>query len=435
MTDPDLEQRALRRIPGGTQLLSKRPEMFAPGQWPRYYSRARGVRTWDLDGNEYLDMSSTGIGACVLGFADQDVDDAARRAIDAGSMATLNCPEELELADLLCELHPWADMVRYTRAGGEALAVAVRIARTVTRRSLVVFCGYHGWHDWYLAANLARGDALDGHWLPGLDPAGVPRELAGTALPFGYNNLGELEDLLARHRDRVAAVVMEPARGGDPAPGFLAGVRELARDAGAVLIFDEVTSGLRLVTGGVHLHYGVTPDVAVFAKALGNGYPIGAVIGVGRVMTAAQQAFVSSTSWTERIGPAAALATLRKHRANRVGDHLVRIGARVQDGWRRLGATANVKVTVGGLPPLATLAFEGSDGQATATLFTQLMLDRGFLAGRGFYASFAHQDHHIDAYLEAAGEVFGILGEAVAAGDVRRRLRGPVAHTGFRRLV
>ena len=160
------------------------------------------------------------------------------------------------------------------------------------------------------------------------------------------------------------------------------------------------------------------------------------MIGADGVMTAAQQAPSSaSTYWTERIGPAAALATLREAPRQPGRRPPGAIGARVQDGWRRLGATANVKVTVGGLPPLATLAFEGSDGQATATLFTQLMLDRGFLAGRGFYASFAHQDHHIDAYLEAAGEVFGILGEAVAAGDVRRRLRGPVAHTGFRRLV
>jgi glutamate-1-semialdehyde aminotransferase len=431
----DLERRTLARIPGGTQLLSKRPEMFAPGQWPRFYLRAKGVRTWDLDGNEYVDMSTSGIGTCVLGFADDDVDAAVHDAVEAGSMSTLNCVEELELADLLCELHPWADMVRYARGGGEALAVAVRIARTAMRRAVVAFCGYHGWHDWYLAANLAEDDALAGHWLPGLDPAGVPRALRGTALPFGYGDLTGLEAILESNRGEVAAIVMEPARGRHPPHGFLEGVRDLATESGAVLVFDEVTSGLRVNTGGIHLRYAVAPDLAVLAKALGNGYPIAAVIGVGSVMSAAQRAFVSSTYWTERIGPVAALATLRKHRRNDVGAHLTRIGERVQDGWRRLGGEHGLGVAVGGIPPLATLSFAGPDGQATATLFTQLMLDRGFLAGRAFYPSLAHADHHVDAYLEAAREVFGLLRDAVAAGDVASRLRGPVAHTGFQRLV
>jgi glutamate-1-semialdehyde aminotransferase len=172
-----LYTQAKTRIPGGTQLLSKRPEMFLPDQWPSYYSRARGVEVWDLDGNKYIDMSYNGIGACVLGAADPDVDEAVKAAIDAGSMSTLNAPEEVELAELLCELHPWAEMVRYARSGGEAMAIAVRIARAKTRRDRVAFCGYHGWHDWYLAANLAEEKALDGHLLPGLEPTGVPRGL------------------------------------------------------------------------------------------------------------------------------------------------------------------------------------------------------------------------------------------------------------------
>jgi glutamate-1-semialdehyde 2,1-aminomutase len=431
MTD-ELEQRVLKRIPGGAQLLSKRPEQFAPGQWPRHYSRAKGAHTWDLDGRRFVDMSTSGIGTCVLGFADDDVDTAVKQVIDAGSMSTLNCVEELELADLLCELHPWADMVRYARSGGEALAIAVRLARAATGRSTVAFCGYHGWHDWYLAANLAAPGSLDGHLLPGLDPAGVPDQLTGTAFGFRYNRLEELKDIAARHRP--AAIVMEPVRDRDPEPGFLQGVVRVAEQIGAVLIFDEVTSGLRITTGGVHLTLGVEPDIAVFAKAIGNGYPMAAVLGRASVMEHAQRSFVSSTYWTERIGPTAALATLRKHRELAVGDRLVKVGAAVQEGWRAAAASSGLRISIHGIAPLSHLRIDDQP-QPSITLFTQLMLERGFLAGGSFYPSFAHSDAQIEAYLLAVQEIFPLIRSAQQAGEVRAALRGPVAHTGFTRLT
>ena len=249
----ELYHKARTRIPGATQLLSKRAELHAPEQWPPYYARAKGAEVWDLDGRKFVDMSYAGIGSCILGYADADVDDAVRAAIDAGSMCTLNAPEEVELADLLCELHPWGDMVRYARCGGEAMAVAVRIARARSGREKVAFCGYHGWHDWYLAANLPQGDALDGHLLPGLAPAGVPASLSGTALPFHYNRLDELERIVAANRGELAAIVMEPVRSTEPLAGFLESVRALADDTGAVLVFDEVTAAFRATTGGIHL--------------------------------------------------------------------------------------------------------------------------------------------------------------------------------------
>lgn len=431
----ELYRRARQRIPGGTQLLSKRPEMFAPEQWPGYYSKAKGAEVWDLDGNKYVDMSLNGIGANVLGFADAEVDAAVKAAIDSGSMCTLNGPEEVELADLLCEIHPWAEMVRYARGGGEAMVLAVRIARAYTRRDKVAFCGYHGWHDWYLAANLAQGDMLDGHLLPGLEPAGVPRGLAGTALPFQYNHLEELEAIAAQNPDQVAAIVMEPVRDHDPAPGFLESVREIANRIGAVLVFDEVTAAFRMNAGGIHLLYGVNPDIAVFAKAISNGYPMAAIIGLGRVMQAAQASFISSTYWTERIGPTAALATIRKYWRENVSERLVEAGRRIQTGWKTIGERAGLQVHVGGLPPLSHLSFEYANGQAVATLFTQLMLERGYLASKGFYASFAHQNEHLEGYLDAADEVFKLLAESIGKGTVERELRGPVAHSGFRRLT
>lgn len=434
-TGQRLYEKARTLIPGGTQLLSKRPELFLPDQWPAYYSRARGAEVWDLDGTRYLDMSHFGVGACVLGFADPDVDAAVLAAIHAGSMSTLNCPEEVELAELLLELHPWAEMVRFARAGGEAMAVAARIARAATGRDTIAFCGYHGWHDWYLAANLSEDHALDGHLLAGLQPAGVPKGLTGTMLPFHYNRPDELRAIVkARGRD-LAAIVMEPAREHGPDSGFLEEVRALATQAGAVLVFDEVTSGLRLSPGGIHLVYGVDPDIAVFAKALGNGYPMAAIIGRRAVMDAAQTSFISSTSWTERIGPAAALATIRKHRRENVSAHLVRIGSMVQEAWRDAAARVGLDVHVDGIAPLSHLAFAHPDGGRLMTLYTQEMLERGFLAGNSFYASYAHSLDHVGAFAAAMGEVFGVLSQAVRADDVASRLRGPEKHSGFQRLT
>lgn len=434
-TGQSLYRKAKTRVPGGTQLLSKRPEMFLPDQWPSYYSRARGVEVWDLDGNKYIDMSYNGIGACILGAADSDVNAAVQAAVEAGSMSTLNAPEEVELAELLCELHPWAEMVRYARSGGEAMAIAVRIARARTRRDRVAFCGYHGWHDWYLAANLAEEQALDGHLLPGLEPAGVPRGLLGTALPFRYNHIEELHAIVSKYSDELAAIVMEPIRDHDPEPGFLEEVRKIATRVGAVFVFDEITAGFRLNTGGAHLLYGIQPDMAVFAKAMSNGYPMAAVIGKGDVMQAAQSTFISSTYWTDRTGPVAALATIRKHERCDVSKHLIRMGAMVQAGWRVAAERVGLELEIGGIAPLGHFAFVGEERQTARTLFTQLMLERGFLASGAFYATFAHEDQHIESYLEATQEIFGIVAQALQDNTVTQQLAGPVAHTGFRRLT
>ena len=434
-TGQQLYQRARKVIPGGTQLLSKRPELFLPEQWPTYYKSAKGVEVVDLDGKTYLDMTYCGIGATVLGYADPDVNAAVKAAIDMGSMTTLNCAEEVELAELLVELHPWADMVRFGRAGGEAMAIAVRIARAAAGRDMVAFCGYHGWHDWYLSANLGESSALDGHLLPGLDPKGVPRGLAGLMQPFHFNNLDEIKAIVAQHGDRLAAIVMEPVRSSEPAPEFLKGIRELADKSGAVLVFDEVTSGFRINSGGAHLDLGVDPDIAVFAKALGNGFPIAAIIGRREVMDSAQDTFISSTAWTERIGPVAALATLRKHRELEVPKHLMRIGTRVQDGWKDAAVAADLPLHVSGISPLGHFAFDLPEGQEVRTLFTQMMLDRGIIAGASFYSTWAHNDQHVDRYIDAVHAVFRHLKDAIEQKAVRQLLRGPVAHAGFKRLT
>jgi glutamate-1-semialdehyde 2,1-aminomutase len=431
-----LYSRARRRIPGGTQLLSKRPEMFAPGQWPAYFREARGCCIWDTDGRRYIDFSTNGIGACRLGFRDPDVSRAARRRVSLGGMSTLNPPEELELADLLCELHPWAECARFARCGGEIGAVAARIARATTGRSRIAICGYHGWHDWYVAANLSLDDALKGHLLPGLACDGIPAELAGTTVTFPYNDLNAFHAMLDAHGDKLACVVMEPVRSDPPQPGFLETVRAETKRRGILLVFDEITIGFLLQVGGSHLGLGVQPDLAIFAKALGNGHPMSAVIGTAAAMDGAQHSFISSTYWTESVGPAAALATVRKMRRIGLPDHLAWAGGRVKDIWRRCGEAAKLPVHVsGGLPCMAHMGFEHPEAQAIRTLYTQQMLARGFLSGPGFYPTLAHTEREMKLFEVAVTEVFAELETAIRTEKVTQSLRGPVAHTGFRRLV
>lgn len=429
-------RRGRELIPGGTQLLSKRPELYAPGLWPAYYRSAKGIEVTDLDGRVFKDFSTMGIGACVLGYGCAAVDEAVIARIRHGSTSTLNAPEEVTLAEKLVALHPWSQQARFTRAGGEAMAVAVRVARAVTGRSVVAVCGYHGWSDWYLAANLTGGDALGGHLLPGLEPAGVPVELAGTTHTFRYNKIEELEAIVAQHGARLAAIVMEPMRYTQPADGFLHKVRAMADRLGAVLIFDEITNGFRANNGGSHLRLGVDPDIAVFAKALGNGYPIGAVIGRAAVMDGAQRAFISSTSWTEGIGPTAALATLAELDRTQPWAHIAAVAEKTKQGWRELATKHHLPFTAAGDGNLCVFGFgSGEDANATRTLFTQEMLALGYLAGGGFYPCAAHTLAAVDAYLAAVDQTFGLIAEAMANGGVRARLKDREADQGFRRLT
>lgn len=418
-------------IPGGTQLLSKRPEMFAPDIWPSYYSKAKGCHVWDIDGREYLDMSIMAVGACILGYADDEVDDAVVAAVRNGVNSSLNCPEEVELAEALLELHPWFGMVRYARSGGEAMGVAVRIARAHTRRDMVLFSGYHGWNDWYLAANLADSAGLDGQLMPGLEPNGVPRGLAGTAIPFDANSIDSLRIRVRGKEKQIAAIVIEPARGEDAPAGYLKALRELATEIGAVLIFDEITSGFRMCAGGIHRNYGIHPDLAVFAKSMANGYAMSAVLGTEAVMQAAQTTFISSTNWTDRVGPTAALTTLRKYRRLSAETKLIDSGNSVKQFWRDAADAHGLKIRVSGLPTLAAFSFEGEHVRAMNTCYTVAMLQRGILGFRQFKPSWAHESADLERYRQAVDEVFAQL----AADPSCSGLDTPVHHSGFERLT
>ncbi|MDR2692962.1 MAG: aminotransferase class III-fold pyridoxal phosphate-dependent enzyme [Chitinispirillales bacterium] len=430
----ELYVRAKKIIPGGTQLLSKRPEQFLPDYWPAYHKKAKGCKVWDLDDKEYVDASYMGIGANTIGYADDEIDGAVKAVIDAGGMTTLNPPEEVALAEKLISLHPWAEMARFARGGGEAMMVAVRIARAATGRDIVLFCGYHGWHDWYIAANLSSDSALDGQLLPGLKPAGVPRHLKDTSFPFNFNSKAEFQDLTVKYRDRIAAVVMEPIRNIEPEEGFWEYIHTETGKNGMALIIDEVTAGWRLNLGGAHLLYDIRPDIAVFAKGMSNGYPMAAVIGKKKYMDAAQDSFISSTYWTERIGPAAALATIYKMERRKVQEHLVNIGKIVQDGWNTLAKKTGLSIRTGSIYPLSHFDFQDKDQPVLKTLFTQEMLERGYLATNSFYCSFAHTEDVVRRYLGAVEEVFSLVKKSIDENTSAKLLKGPVCQSGFKRL-
>ncbi len=422
-------------IPGGNQLLSKRSEMFLPESWPAYYEKAKGIYLWDLEGERYMDFSLMGMGTCVLGYANQVIDQAVKKAINKGNISTLNCYEEVELAERLIALHPWSGMVRFAKTGGEACAIAIRIARAATGREKILFCGYHGWHDWYLAANLGNEHHLDEQLFPGLKPQGLPRSLKNTAVPFHYGNIEEFESLVSKNPAEIAAIIMEVQRGQTLNLYFLNQVKNFANQIGAILIFDEVTSGFRMRIGGMHMLYDIYPDLFILGKAMGNGYPISAVIGKKSIMDAAQETFISSTYWGERIGFSAALEVIRFFERYNVSDFLVTAGEEISNGLTKIFASHSLKIEITGIKPAPLLNIFEKNPLLIKTIFTQEMLKHGFLASTSIYLSYAHTRRSIGNFLNVADSVFSRIAKALKKDELELMLEGPVCHSGFQRLV
>jgi len=433
-TGQKLYKRARRVIPGGSMLLSKRPEMFLPGNWPSYFSRSKGCKVWDLDGNEYIDMSIMGIGTNILGYGNPEVDEAVIKTVKDGNMATFNCPEEVYLAEKLVSMHPWADMVRFARAGGEINSIAIRIARAATGKDKIAICGYHGWHDWYLSTNLNSDKNLDGYLLPGLQPKGVPRGLKGTTLPFKYNDIEQLERLVKENKDEIAAIKMEVSRNEGPMGNYLQKVRDIATENNIILIFDECTSGFRETFGGLHKKYSVEPDLAIFAKALGNGYAISACIGRKEFMQSAQETFISSTFWTERVGPTAALKTLEVMEREKTWQTITKIGSSISRQWQSIADKYELDISTWGLPALSGFTFNLPNALAYKTLITQEMLKRGYLASNCVYACSEHTQDLVDRFFSELDPIFASIKECEDGLDINSLLEGPLCHSGFKRL-
>jgi len=432
-TGQELWKKAKSIIPTGNQLLSKRSERFLPENWPSYYKEAKDCRIWDLDDNVYFDFAQMGVGSCVLGYANDEVNTAVIEAITKGSMSSLNSYEEVQLAEKLIELHPWADMARFARTGGEACAIGVRIARAASGKDKVAFCGYHGWHDWYISSNIGDTTNLDEQLLPGLKPAGVPRQLKHCSLPFYYNNIESLKKVISENND-IGVIIMEPQRNENPKDNFLQEVKSIAREIGAVLIFDEVTSGFRMNNGGIHLTYNVEPDIAIFGKALGNGFPISAIIGRREVMEAAETSFISSTFWTERIGFTAALKMLEIFKRDKVYLNLLKFGNQINEVWINAARKAGLDIHISGIPQLTHITFKNPLPMESQTFYTQEMLKRGYLLGASIYPTNAYSVSIIENFGIHTAEVFMLLSKHLENGTLIAKLEGPVIETGFKRL-
>lgn len=428
-----LLKRAKKIIPGGNQLLSKRSEIFLPGQWPSYYKKAKGSKVWDLDNKIYNDFAGMGVTTCILGYADKDVNNAVKKAINNSSMNTLNSYEEVELAEKLIDLHPWAEQVRFARTGGEACAIAIRLARAATGKNVVLFCGYHGWHDWYLSANLKK-NSLDNQLLPGLEPKGVPKTLKRTAYPFNVNDTNSFKKAVQMFKGKIAAIIMEPVRSDPPNMQFIRNVRATAKKIGSVFIFDEITSGFRETIGGYHLKLKVNPDVAILSKAMSNGFPSSAIIGKKSVMDQAQNTFVSSCMWTERIGFVAALATMKKMKKKNVVKDLISHGKIIKRGWLKASKLAKLDIKVAGIDPIPQFSFNYNNNDEIATYFIQEMKNSGFLANTRLGTTYAYNKKIISQYLESCEEIFEKISRLIKS-EKSLPLKGPVRHNTFKRLI
>ncbi|WP_420187046.1 aminotransferase class III-fold pyridoxal phosphate-dependent enzyme [Bacteroides pyogenes] len=429
----DLYKKAKTMIPGGTSLLSKRPEQLLPENWPAYYSKSKGCHVWDLDGKEYIDCSMMGIGTNVLGYANEAVDEAVMKVVRDGNLTTLNCPEEVYLAENLLQMNPWAGGVRYTRGGGEANSMCVRIARAFSGKDKVAICGYHGWHDWYVSVNLGESDALAGHLLPGIPTGGVPKGLRGTAIPFHYNDYEELLGIVDTNPD-LAAVKMEVCRNFGPEDNFLQKIRNLCTERGIILIFDECTSGFRETFGGLFMKYGVEPDMTIYSKTMANGYALSTVVGRKEIMEAAQGSWISSTFWTERIGPTAALAALAEMERTKSWEKITMIGLENKKRWQALADKYGLKINQWGIPALAGYTFDSPNALAYKTYTTQEMLKQGYLAGNSLYPCIAHTPEILDDYFSKLDKIFADIRDFEDGRDVMKALDGPVCQGGFKRL-
>ena len=427
-----LLKKAKNIIPGGNQLLSKRSEMFLPDLWPNYYSKAKGCKIWDLENKMYYDFAGMGVTACTLGYSNNQINKSIIGAVKQGSLTTLNAPEEYEFARLLTKIHKWSDMVKFSKSGGEACMMAIRIARAFSKKEKIAFCGYHGWHDWYLSANLENNKSLDNQLLPELKTVGVSDSYRGSIFPFYYNNIESLEKLLKKQN--IGIIIMEPMRSVPPKNNFLNNVRKLATKYKCVLIFDEITSGFHDYYGGLHLRYKVYPDIAIFGKSIANGFPISAIVGKKDIMNKSQDTFISSTMWTEKIGFVAGIKTLRYMKEKKIQNQIIKKGKFIQKIWHENAKIFNLKINISGQDSMPYLSFDYKNNLEISTYFTQEMLKKKFLASNLVSISSAHSLEIMKKYKKACLITFKKI-SAILALKKKFPLKGPVKHSTFRRLT
>ena len=397
---------AIKYIPTGNMFLSKNPKKFIDKIWPTYFSKSKGCEVWDLNNKKYYDMSLMGVGTNILGYTNKKVDIKVQEVIKKGNLTSLNCPEEVLLAKKLTEMHPWSNMARFAKTGGEANAIAIRLARAFTKKEIVLVCGYHGWHDWYLAANLEDKNQLNNHLFKDLKFAGVPNSLKGLTKTFNYNDFDQLKSIINKYGKKIAAIKMEVQRDYIPKDNFLKKIRSITKKNKILLIFDECTSGFRETFGGLHLKYQVNPDIALFGKALGNGYPITAIIGKKNIMEMSNNTFISSTFWSDRIGPVAALATLKEMQRVQSWKIISKKGLFIKKKLNDLAKKNKLKLYFKGLNSLITFEIDSKNPEILYNYITARMLQNGFLAKNAIYVCTQHNNKVLNKYFKIMSQIF-----------------------------
>ncbi len=428
-----LLKKAKKIIPGGNQLLSKRSELFLPGLWPTYYKKAKGCKVWDLNDKVYYDFAGMGVTSCVLGYSNDSLNKALIDGLKKGSMCTLNATEEVDLANELLTIHKWSGMAKFCKSGGEACMVAIRIARAYTNKNNIAFCGYHGWHDWYLATNMNNSKNLDKQLLPGLKTRGVSKSFKNSIKPFLYNDIESLKKIFKKKNNDIGIIIMEPMRGVKPSQNFLRQVKSIAKKNKAILIFDEITSGFKDNYGGLHLKLKVNPDIAIFGKSIGNGYPISAIIGKRKIMQVAQETFISSTMWTDRLGFIAAKETLSMLKKLKINKRISNYGNRIKKGWMSIAKKNHIQISISGQDSIPYLKFDYPNSLEILTYFTQEMLKKGFLAGGQVATSYSYNNRIINKYLLEVDKVFAKIQDCLKRGKFP--LKGQIKHSTFKRLT
>ncbi len=420
----ELKAQAEKLIPSVTQTFSKNPTQFVQGVAPVYLQKGKGSHVWDVDGNEYLDYPMA-LGPIILGHNYPRVSEAVRAQMEEGTVFTLPHPVEIDVARILCEIIPSAERVRFGKNGSDVTSGSVRVARAFTGRDRIATCGYHGWHDWYIGTTTRN--------------KGIPKAVAELSHAFGYNDLDACEKLFAKYPGEIAAVILEPVVATAPAPGFLEGLRALTRKHGALLIFDEVVTGFRMGIGGAQEHYGVTPDLSCFGKAMANGYPVAAVVGRADIMAMFDEIFFSFTFGGDAISLAAAKATISEMREKNVFPHLWEEGRKLLDGFNVLAREFGVadKVRTVGYAPRSVMEWKGDSDEQNLlfkSYFQQECIKRGVLF-QGFHnVTYSHTPGDIDYTLRVYRTVMEDFAANLKAGTLAAKMEGPPVSAVFRRL-
>ncbi len=423
-------KQAIKIIPGGNMLYSKRAEAFLPNYWPTYFSKTKGAYIWDKDGNKFLDMIFA-VGTNVLGYNNLNIERDIVKVIRSGNMSTLNCYEEIELTKELLKIDNWAGMVKYARTGAEANSISVRIARAAQKnKPNIAVCGYHGWHDWFLSSNLSNRNNLNYHLTKNVKIAGVNPKLKNTTFLFRFNDLERLEYLIKNKK--IGIIKMEVTRNVKPSINFFKKVKNICNKNNIILIFDECTSGFRETLGGIFHKYKIIPDIVTYGKAIGNGYALTAVVAKKKFLRHAENSFISSTFWSERIGFAAALSTIKYMRNKKTYITIKNIGKNIKLRWSQIAKKYNIKIQISGIDPIPLFKFEKSN-QMYKTYLTQEMLKKNILASNMIYVSMVHNKKILNKYFKVLDSIFKEI-STLKSHQIKSKIKGDIAHSEINRL-